>query len=392
VSCPELTRRRFLQWTGAAGLASLVATLAASDLAAAATTAPLAPGTPILVLLTLCGGNDGLNTVVPYTDPAYQSLRSNIALSGAQVAPITGSLALNAAMPEILALYQQNKVAIVEGVSYPNPSLSHFTSMAIWQSASPAEAVSSGWIGRWLDTRPRNPFDAVAVGSTVPPLMAGNKRVGSLLPLGGLSVPPSIFKGLGDPSRSDPAVVADAAGSIADLYTTATTFSTVPLTALSGSGLDRAMHVVSTMIGASVPVRVWAVQLSSFDTHTGEVRTHDDLWAQVSKSIGDFMTEISATPHANDVTVMLYSEFGRRAASNSGLGTDHGTAGPMFLVGNSVKSGLYGAAPSLSALDANGNLVATTDFRDVYAGVAQDVLGVAGSDIMPGWTSSISVH
>jgi uncharacterized protein (DUF1501 family) len=150
ITC-EFDRRRFLQWTGAGLFATLSTQLSLESLASAASSSPLPTNTPILVLVTLYGGNDGLNTVVPFTDPTYQSVRSNIALSPSQLLPFTDTLALNASMPNINTLYSQNKVAIVQGVSYPNPNLSHFTSMAIWQSASLTAAVSSGWIGRWLD-------------------------------------------------------------------------------------------------------------------------------------------------------------------------------------------------------------------------------------------------
>src|SRR5665213_2751329 len=145
----------------ASAFAAVSAQMSLETLASAASSSPLPLATPILVLVTLYGGNDGLNTVVPFTDPTYQSVRSNIALSSSQLLPITDSLALNSSMPSINTLYGKNKVAIVQGVSYPNPSLSHFSSMAIWQSASLTANVSSGWIGRWLDIHPHSAFNAI---------------------------------------------------------------------------------------------------------------------------------------------------------------------------------------------------------------------------------------
>src|SRR5665213_3966846 len=179
INC-EFDRRRFLQWTGASIFAAMSAQVSLETLASAASTSPLPPSTPILVLVTLYGGNDGLNTVVPFTDPTYHSARSNIALSSSQVLPISDTLALNSSMPAIKALYTQNKVAIVQGVSYPNPSLSNFSWMPICHSASPANAVSTGWIGRWLDIQPHNPLNAIGIGSVLPPSMVGQKRVGSM--------------------------------------------------------------------------------------------------------------------------------------------------------------------------------------------------------------------
>jgi uncharacterized protein (DUF1501 family) len=164
INC-EFDRRRFLQWTGASIFAAMAAQLSLESLSEAAGASPLPAKTPILVLVTLYGGNDGLNTVVPFTDPHYQRARSNIALSHSQLIPFTNSLAFNSSMPSISALYRRKKVAVVQGVSYPNPNLSHFSSMAIWQSAS-LTGLSSGWIGRWLDKQPHSPFNAIGVGST----------------------------------------------------------------------------------------------------------------------------------------------------------------------------------------------------------------------------------
>ncbi len=394
ITC-EFDRRRFLQWTGASLFATFATQLSLESLASAASDSPLPANTPILVIVTLYGGNDGLNTVVPFTDPTYQSARSNIALSSSQLLPITSSLAFNSSMPEINALYGQNKVAIIQGVSYPNPSLSHFSSMAIWQSASLAADVTSGWIGRWLDIQPHSAFNAIGVGSTLPPLLVGDKSVASMVDVGGILTPwgpaaPQI-PGLGRPSSSDGLLEAAAATSITDLYTTAQALGPLVPTSPTGSALGQQLSLVSTLINANVPTRVWEVNLSSFDTHVGEQADQNALLAEVDGAIGSFMASISAGSRANDVTVMVYSEFGRRVMSNAGLGTDHGTSAPVFLIGNAVQGGLYGDQPSLSSLDENGNLLVTTDFRDVYGGLLEGILGTSVSDIIPSWKTTLSV-
>jgi uncharacterized protein (DUF1501 family) len=395
INC-EFDRRRFLQWTGAGLFATVSAQLSLESLAGAASATPLPTNTPILVIVTLYGGNDGLNTVVPFTDPTYQSARSNIALSSSQVLPFTDSLAFNASMPELSALYAANKVAIVQGVSYPDPNLSHFTSMAIWQSASMTAAVSSGWIGRWLDIQPHSPFNAIGIGSTLPPLLVGDKSVASMVDLGGIQLPwgpaASLIPRLGRSSSSDVALEGAAATSISDLFSTAQLLAPLVTKSPTGSFISEQLSLVSTLINANVPTRVWEVNLSSFDTHVGEKADQNALLAEVDAALGAFMTSISAGGRSNDVTVMVYSEFGRRVMSNAGLGTDHGTAAPVFLIGNTVKGGLYGEQPSLSALDANGNLVATTDFRDVYGGLLHDVLGTPVGDVIPSWSTALSVH
>ena len=392
----EFDRRRFLQWTGASVFATLTTQLSMVNLADAATFSPLASNTPILVLVTLYGGNDGLNTVVPFTDPTYQSVRPNIALNSSQLLPFTSSLAFNSALPSINSLYKQNKVAIVQGVSYPNPSLSHFASMAIWQTASLADDTTSGWIGRWLDTQPHSAFNAIGIGSVLPPSMIGEKSVASMVDVGGISLPwgpiASVLPRLGDPSSTDTPLEAGAATSITDLYTTAQALGSLVPKSTTGSDLGAQLSVVSTLINANVPTRVWEVNLSSFDTHTGEQSDQNTLLAEVDTAIGAFMTSISAGSRSNDVTVMVYSEFGRRVKSNGSDGTAHGTAAPVLLIGNSVKGGLYGEQPPLNNLDVNGNLRVTTDFRSVYGGLLHDVLATPVNDIIPSWSGALSVH
>jgi uncharacterized protein (DUF1501 family) len=395
INC-EFDRRRFLQWTGASAFAALSTQLSLESLASAASSSPLPLTTPILVMVTLYGGNDGLNTVVPFTDPTYKSARSNIALSSSQVLPFSDTLAFNAVMPSINTLYGQNKVAIVQGVSYPNPNLSHFSSMAIWQSASLTPDVTTGWIGRWLDIQPHNPFNAIGIGSTLPPSMVGEKTVASMVDVGGIQMPwgsvASILPRLGRSSSSDDRLEAATATSMTDFYSTAQLLTPLVPKSPTGSNIGQQLSVVSTLINANVPTRVWEVNLSSFDTHTGEQSDQNALLAEVDAAIGAFMTSISAGSRSSDVTIMIYSEFGRRVMSNASDGTDHGTSAPVLLIGNSVKGGLYSEQPPLNSLDANGNLQVTTDFRSVYGGLLHDVLGTPVSDVIPSWTSALSVH
>jgi uncharacterized protein (DUF1501 family) len=151
------------------------------------------------------------------------------------------------------------------------------------------------------------------------------------------------------------------------------------------------MALISTLISANVPTRVWEVNLSTFDTHVSEQSDQNYLLAEVDGAIGNFLTSISASSRSNDVTVMIYSEFGRRVMSNAALGTDHGTSAPVFIIGNAVKGGLYGEQPSLESLDENGNLLVTTDFRDVYGGLLENVLNTPVGDIIPSWKTILSV-
>lgn len=191
-SAGELSRRRFLQWSGVAAAGALAAGMTNVTMAEVATAGqrrPLPAGTPILVVVTLYGGNDGLSTVVPYQDSAYSAARPGIALSDQEVLPIGEGLGLNASMTGFKRLWDAGRLAIVRGVGYPRPDHSHFSSMAIWQSGSPGSAANTGWLGRWLDVAGDDPMLAINLGSTMPPLLAGATRAGSGLPVGGLRLP-----------------------------------------------------------------------------------------------------------------------------------------------------------------------------------------------------------
>jgi uncharacterized protein (DUF1501 family) len=226
--------------------------------------------------------------------------------------------------------------------------------------------------------------------------MVGEKSVASMVDVGGIGLPwgpvASILPRMGVASSSDGALTAAAATSISDLYSTAKALGPLVSTSPTGSSMSEQLSIVSTLINANVPTRVWEVNLSSFDTHGGEVSTQNSLLAEVDAALGAFMTSINTGSRANDVTVMVYSEFGRRVGSNGSDGTDHGTSAPVFLIGNSVKGGLYGEQPSLTSLDVNGNLQVATDFRSIYGGLLQNVLETPVSDIIPGWSSALSVH
>ncbi len=395
VSTCDFNRRQFLQYTGAAGAATIAATLSANDVAQAATVAPLAVGTPILVIVTLYGGNDGLNTVVPYTDPAYLAQRPGLSLDASEVIPLSDGLALNGTMTGFGSLWSANKLAIVLGVSYPQPNLSHFTSMAIWQSGSPVEEISSGWIGRYLDNLPHDPFRAIGIDSTLTPLLAGEHRVGSMLPISGLQVPTGSLATqmqlLAASSRHDSALTADAADSIGDLFQLSATVEPVLKNAppTSASPLAQQLDVVGNLIIANVPTRVYSVSLSGFDTHSDELSAQGTALGQVSDAITAFLAQVGATPRANDVVVMVYSEFGRRVATN-GSGTDHGTSAPVFIAGNSVAGGLYGEQPSLTKL-VDGDLAVTVDFRDVYAAMLADVLMTDPKKILNNWPTKLNI-
>lgn len=399
-----LTRRKFLLAsgvTGAAALAGGATVLGLRELHAAGATDPLPPGQGILVLLTLYGGNDGLNTLVPAADPAYQKARPDLAYQAHEVLDLGDGLGLNPAMTAMHGLWQGGKLAIVRGVGYPQPNHSHFVSMDIWQTASPTEPGTSGWLGRWLDTQPDDQLRAlraVSLGGVLPPLLAGAKTAGSALPLGRFSLPSGAsgeaLKALGAASPQDCPNAAYAARDTADLLTVSTAFGPTLTTkakkASAGtSALAQQLDIVASCIESSVPTRVYAVSLGGFDTHAAEKGTQSALLKQVSDAIGAFQQRIAASARAKDVVLVAYSEFGRRVAANANDGTDHGTAGPVFVVGESVHGGFIGEQPSLTDLD-NGDLKFHTDFRSVYATVLQRVLGAEPASVLGGSFPTLS--
>ncbi|SEL19781.1 DUF1501 domain-containing protein [Streptacidiphilus jiangxiensis] len=384
------TRRKFLIASGVVGASALAAggaVIGWQDLARGAATRPLAGGTPVLVLVTLYGGNDGLNTVVPAGDPAYRSARPDLAYSPDQVLDLGEGLGLNPALKGLHGLWGAEQLAVVRGVGYPQPSHSHFQSMDIWQTASPAAPASTGWLGRWLDAQGRDPLRAVSLGGTLPPLLAGATTSGSALPLGAFRLPtgPTLtsFTALGAPGADDPATLAAAATADRDLLTVAHTFGPVldGLARTSASGasgaagegsLAQQLDVVAACVAARVPTRVYAVSLGGFDTHAGEKATQEQLLGQFDQAVTGFLGKVAHS--ANPVVLAAYSEFGRRVQANANQGTDHGTAAPLLVAGTSVKGGFQGAQPSLTDLD-EGDLRFTTDFRSVYATLLHRVLG-----------------
>ena len=391
----------------AAGAAATQLSLA--SIAEAAQTRPMPTGTPILVVVTLYGGNDGLNTLVPYKDPIYSASRPGISLTAKDVIPLgVDDLALNATMVGFKTLWDRGQLAIIRGVGYPTPDYSHFSSMAFWQTASPHTFLNSGWIGRWLDTQPADPFKAIGLGSVLPPLLAGVKNSGSVLPLGGLVVPKGLmgqeFKALGKSSSSDSPLQAAAAASFGDLMSMSKKIEPVlskpaPVpddlpSAIGGNfgsdtSLSQQLDIVAKLIAAGAPTKVWAVSLGGFDTHADEVKAQSALIGTVSTAITKFLSQVHATDRANDVTVMVHSEFGRRVKANGTSGTDHGTSGPVFVLGQGVNGGqFFGDEPSLSKL-VNGDLAVTTDFRNIYGSMIEDVLGAPTGKVIPNWNTKI---
>jgi uncharacterized protein (DUF1501 family) len=381
-----LTRRTLLKASGVVGASALLAGAAKvswDDVMARAASTPLAPRTPILVLVTMYGGNDGLNTVVPYADPAYHDARPELAYRPDEVLHLDDQLGLNPGLKGLSQLWQEKKLAVVRGVGYPKPDHSHFRSMDIWQTASPQTPVPSGWIGRWLDVAGDDPLLALNIGDVLPPLAVGTKATAAALSLAAPQSRPAqdaIISQLAASDPSDSPAARQVAASYAAVQRVQTTFAP----ALAGTGapaqggkrssLADQLGLVARCIRAGAPSRVYAVSATGFDTHADEKIAQTAQLTSVDQALTGFRSALSGHDRARDVVVVAYSEFGRRVRANASQGTDHGTAGPVFVIGDGVRAGFYGDQPSLTDLD-DGDLKTTTDFRAVYGEVLSTVLG-----------------
>ncbi|GAA0811176.1 DUF1501 domain-containing protein [Spirilliplanes yamanashiensis] len=391
------TRRRFLIASGVAGAGALAMGAGALGLAELLQTAdrpgpePAGDRASTLVLVTLYGGNDGLNTVIPYADPAYHSARPELAYAPETVLRLDDALGLNPKLRGFKRLWDDRRLAVVLGVGYPRPDRSHFRSMDIWQTAAPAAPATTGWVGRWLDGTGAGVEAAVSFEPVLPPLLVGRHRIGACVSYTGLALPswidPAVVTALGRPSPGDTEMQARAAVAYADLLRMGEVVAgpdpapaigaDMPMSTATGTGGDNALgaqlSLVARCVEAGVPTRVYSVSLGGFDTHADELDGQEMLLGELDGALTAFADRMAKTEAGRRVAVVVYSEFGRRVRANASDGTDHGTAGPVFVLGHHVAGGFYGEQPSLTDLD-DGDLKATTDFRDVVATALSSVL------------------
>jgi uncharacterized protein (DUF1501 family) len=400
-----VTRRKFLITSGVVGgvaLAGGATAFTLKDILATATWDDKPADAKTLVVVTLYGGNDGLNTVIPYADAAYQSARPELAYKPEEVLKLDDQLGLNPALKGLKALYDQKKLAIVRGVGYPKPDRSHFRSMDIWQTAQPDRPGTTGWLGRWLDAVGGDPRHAVSFEPVLPPLLAGEKTAGAAVPLTGLKLPagikPAMLTGLGKPSSGEPELQARAARSFADLLEVDDMVRQVndaapddgtaddhAATATGGhTALDGQLELVARCIEAKVATRVFSVSLGGFDTHADEKTPQLGQLTKLDTALSAFARRVAG----KGVVTAVYSEFGRRVRANASNGTDHGTAGPMFIIGDGVHGGLHGEQPSLTDLD-QGDLKFHVDFRSVYATLLDATLKIDPAAILGGYKEKL---
>jgi uncharacterized protein (DUF1501 family) len=403
----KASRRRFLASISAAasaasaGLVSLAPRAPGFLLESAAYGADR-PGENVLVVVQLSGGNDGLNTVVPYTDEIYKKKRrASLAIDASQVLKIDGSLGFHPSLKGFSALLENRQLAIVQGVGYPNPNRSHFESMDIWHSARmQAKEQVSGWLGRAFDSH-----KGMITSIDPPGVHLGDER--QPLALSARNVPSPSIRSLaqfkletGNDERQRAAIEA-AVGVVrsnpSELLRFIQTRSTSALevsrrieasnqvyktsVTYPGTPLAQKLKRIAQLIDAGLTTRVYYVALDGFDTHSDQPAAHAGLLDQLGGALGAFAEDLNAHSHLNRVTTLVFSEFGRRVEENASRGTDHGAAAPVFLVGNRVRSGLIGSHPRLDDLS-DGDLKFHTDFRSVYAALLEKWLGWSAVPIL----------
>lgn len=388
----SMGRRRFLQ-AGAMGLgASALLPTWLADLAGAAT--PIGPHDGVLVTVQLGGGNDGLNTVIPTGDSNYYAKRPNIAIKASDALPVGSGVGLHPKLTYLKGQFDAGKVAVLQGVGDITPDLSHFTATARWMTGDGTEG-KTGWLGRYLDGLPggNDPFHAVSVGTSVPLLLSGATRKGTALP-------ESLGDGLSTSAKDDwvrrsaECLRAMGAGStglgpwgdaIAAAGRTSVDLSDkvrpVYKDKLATGQLAQQLDLAARLINADLGIRVLHVSFGSFDHHANLPGEHANRMGELDAGLKVFFEKLAAR-FAGRVTVLTFSEFGRRVQANQSNGTDHGTASAHFAVGAGVKGGLYGAMPSLGSLDRSGNLVPTLDFRSVYATVLDSWLAADSRQLL----------
>ncbi|MEX1025848.1 MAG: DUF1501 domain-containing protein [Planctomycetota bacterium] len=357
------------------GLAGLVA-LGTTGLGASPR---LRLGGRTLVLLQLAGGNDGLSTVVPLEDDAYRRARPRLGLPKQDLLPIGRDLALHPELARLRAHFDAGRVAVVSGCGYPNPNRSHFKSFEIWHTADPrGRAAGDGWIGRLLDARygdEADPNRVVHVGTKLPYSLhsATHPAASFVLPESyrWAEIQGEVGRLEGGTTKAGKrAALEHVRGVLRDARTSSDAIRRAvaarrPGARYPNSPLGGHLATVAALVGAGLGGRVFSAELGGFDTHNAQLARHANLMRTLDAALGALLDDLGTSEAGRDTVVLVFSEFGRRVAENGSAGTDHGTAGPMFVLGHRVRGGHFGEPPSLTDLDA-GDLRFTTDFRSVY--------------------------
>lgn len=364
----------------------------------------------VLVVVQHSGGNDGLNTVIPFADPEYRAARPSLGIGRDHVLPITDEIGLHPSLTGVAELLENNKLSVIQGVGYPNPNRSHFESMDIWHTCHrKTQQRPDGWIGRFLDAT-----QDVEKGGDVPALHLGSGKQPFALAAQRVRVPTvgsvhefrlRIAPQMGATAKLDELIKIKRPGrkELLDFVSSSTAAAIQasqrvsesaadysPSVTYPNSDLGQKLRVVAQLIDAQLAARVYYLTLDGFDTHARQGNAHTTLLRQWSEAVTAFVRDLHEHGHGHRVLVMSFSEFGRRVKENASQGTDHGAAAPMFLLGAKVRPGLIGPHPSLTDLD-HGDLKFHTDFRSVYAAVLEKWLDWSSAEVLGGDYGALEV-
>lgn len=353
-----------------------------------------------LVLVQLTGGNDGLNTVIPWSSPVYYKKRPNLAIEEAAVLKLDDSVGLHPNLKQLEGLFQAGGLAVIQGAGYPGPIRSHFRSLDVWHTGRRKGRLSGrGWVSRACDEAYPNESNServVHVGARVPySLRSANRppvtlssrnryrlvaNASSKVVLRKQSVMQSVETGLrAERVARLRSVMRDADRSSERIMNALSSYEP-SVNYPSGTFAD-SLGVIAATLSAGLGARVLSVELEGFDTHGGQRRRHDPLLRVLDRGLGAFHRDLAARGLLDEVVILVFSEFGRRVKENASQGTDHGTAGPMFVLGGGVRGGLHGQAPALTDLE-EFDLEFTTDFRSVYSSVIERCFNVTGMSVL----------
>ncbi len=359
---------------------------------------------PSLVVIQLSGGNDAMNTVVPYTNGIYHDSRKAIHLSEDQVIDLNGTLGLSNSLGPMKSIWDAGNMAIIQGIGYPKPNRSHFRSMDIWHTAESDHIADSGWLGRTireLNPDGKNVITGINFGrglpralhaKGVPVASVGNLATYGLMPdiadqmTRDLAV--DVFARMYGPDDTRDAVLQQISDTGMGAYLGADILRAAPeaysstIEYQTDVPIAQSLRAISQVMLADLGTRVFYTQHGGYDTHAGELENHARLWNDLSTAISDFLADLDEHDRGDDAVVMIFSEFGRRIKDN-GSGTDHGSGGVAFILGNSVKGGLYGEYPSLGpGAQVDGDMCFNNDFRGTYATLLDQWMGIDPSTIL----------
>ena len=368
------------------------------------------PDDHVLVVIQLAGGNDGLNTVIPYGSREYYTNRSQIAIGEPSSTKYNAGAALSISgadgyglhpnLTGLLDLMENGQAAIVQGVGYPNPNRSHFTSTDIWHTGNHS-GQGYGWLGRYFDNTcsgQPNPKGSIAIGNRAPLALHGstqkavNFETEELFRWAGSSGDASLEELYDNINRQEKANNSKEDSQLDFLVRTSldaqvssdrirAAVSKEPLVRYPSGQLAQQLQLIASMIRADLPTRVYYASLGGFDTHANQLNSHANLMRQLGDTLNAFQQDLGKQGNTGKVMTMVFSEFGRRVAQNGSAGTDHGTAGPMYLFGPMVKPGLLGQHPSLTELD-RGDLIFNVDFRSVFATILEQWLKADSTKVL----------